>query len=435
MSIVRSQISIHEYGCLLRGGDAKSLSASSISEKDWDWLLQNEELLAGNGSSLFRPAIKQGKQVLQVLNYVGVLSFPSGTNVEILPKISETGSEESSRLQLLKMLAKVNDLPLIQLHEANLKTINRPLLELLIGRFLQDVQHLVNRGLRSQYTSVQRNEAYLRGKLRASVYLRLPPQKRTRFPIEYDEYLLARPENMLVHWAVNQVYHWSVDAVHRSHARKLLTLLSDIPQSVNPLEDLKKWQDERLMQHYSHVKPWIVFIVNNLSPWTQTGNANGVSLLFPMEQLFEKYVFKVLKEKMEAGYTISSQTHAGHLTQHKGKDWFLLKPDLVIQKHRVRISLMDTKWKVLDETASDKKYGISQSDMYQLFAYGKQCLPEGGSLFLVYPRNSRFNKPLPVFSFGNSHKLWAVPFCLETDKFIIGDWTQDADYLLKCASL
>lgn len=435
MSIVGNNIAIHEYGLLLRGGDSRSLSAASIPEKDWDWLLQNEELLMREGPSLFRPAIRKGQQVLQVLNYVGVISFPSGTYVEILPKVSDATSEETARLQLIKMLAKVNDLPLIQLHEASLKTINRTLLEMLIGRFLQDAQHLVNRGLRSQYLSVERNEAYLKGKLRASVYLRLPPQKRTRFPIGYDEYLIERPENMLLHWAVNRVYHWSRDAVHRSHARKLLTLLSDIPQSRKPLDDLKKWQDERLMQHYSHVKPWIVLIANNISPWTQAGNAKGISLLFPMEKLFEKYVFTVLKERIEIGYTVNSQPHAGYLTQHKGKEWFLLKPDLIIQKRQMKLGLMDTKWKILDETASGKKYGISQSDMYQLFAYGQKCLPEGGGLFLIYPRNINFKKPLPSFSFGNSHRLWAVPFCLETDGFVMGDWLQDAEYLAECVSL
>lgn len=415
--------SVYEYGFLLRGGNSTGLDAASISESDWDWLIRGESRLVDDDSPrLFRPVIKQGQQALQVLNYVGILSLPSGTSIEILPKITETGLEEESRQCLFKMLARINDLPFAKFNDADLKTFKRPLLELLIGRFLQTVQHLINKGLRSQYIRVDREEAYLKGKLRIGVHLRNPPHKKGVFPIEYDDYLLGRPENRLLHWAVNQVYHWSRDSAHRSHARKLLALLSEVPKSHDPLMDLQKWQSDRLMQHYVPVRPWIKLIVRGLSPWTQIGSVRGISLLLPMERLFEKYVFLILEEQAQNGYTVRAQSYGGWLAHHNGKDWFRLQPDIVIQKGEVRVGLLDTKWKLLDQKAIDKKYGISQADMYQLFAYGQKCLPDGGNLFLVYPKTSQFDQPLPAFSFGNAHRLWVVPFCLMTDSLIGAEW-------------
>lgn len=434
MSIVDNQITIHEYGLLIKGGSEKSLSASSIAEKDWEWLLQNEAVITGDAASLFRPTFKFGKHVLQVLNYVGVLTLPSGAQIEILPKVTEAGAVDESRTQLFKMLTKVYDLPSIQFNDANLKTEKNQLLEVLIGRFLRDAQHLLNRGLRSQYTTVEKRQAFLKGRLHASNYLQQPPAKRMLFPISYDEYLLDRPENRLLHWAIDRVYHWSRDEIHRAHARKLLMLLGTIPKSANPLEDLKLWHESRLMQHYNHVKPWIELIANNLSPWSQAGNSRGISLLFPMEQLFEKYVFKILKERIEKGHSLHAQVHAGYLTQHKGKSWCLMKPDIMIQAERLHIGIIDTKWKKLDENETDKKYLIKEADLYQLFAYGKKCLPEGGTLFLVYPKSNKFQKPLPVFTFGDMHRLWVVPFCLGDDVLIHGEWTMDAPYLDDCTS-
>ena len=177
----------------------------------------------------------------------------------------------------------------------------------------------------------------------------------------------------------------------------------------------------RITGAYSHVKPWITLIINNISPLTQSGATAGISMLFPMEQLFERYVFKVLKERMENGYSLRSQSYAGWLARHRGQEWFKLQPDLIIQKGQNRICVMDTKWKRLDESALDKKYGISQAVMYQLYAYGQKCLPDGGALFLIYPKHHSFQETLPPFWLSNTHTLWVVPFCLETDQLITGN--------------
>jgi len=424
--------SIHEYGVLLRGGEANDLNAVSLLSSDWDWLLQHGVDLVADGSALFRPAIKKGKQVLQILNYVGILSLPSGKIIEILPKIAD--DRQKSRKQLLKMICKVNNLPFVHFNDANLKVFDQCLSEMLIGKFLEDVQHLLKRGIRSQYIPVKNCEHFLKGKLMVSEHLRQPPQKRCFFPVEYDDYILARPENMLLRWAVDQVYHWSQNNLHRSHARKLITMLSDIPKSINPAEDFKKWKDDRLMQHYAQIKSWIELIIRKQSPITQAGDVKGISMLFPMEQLFEKYVYRVIKEHITSGYFIHSQFYAGWLANHKGQKLFKMKPDLVIQRENDRVGIADTKWKALDQMSFDTKYNISQADMYQLFAYGQKCLEKGGSLFLIYPRSKNFDKPLPSFDFGVLHKLWAIPFCLETDTLVLGEWVKDADYLKGCSS-
>lgn len=80
--------------------------------------------------------------------------------------------------------------------------------------------------------------------------------------------------------------------------------------------------------------------------------------------------------------------------------------------------MLDTKWKLVDERKanSKEKYGLNQSDFYQLHAYGQSYLDGKGDVILIYPKTETFGQPLTVFSFPKSPdlRLWVLPFCLST---------------------
>ena len=59
-----------------------------------------------------------------------------------------------------------------------------------------------------------------------------------------------------------------------------------------------------------------------------------------------------------------------------------MKPDIVIKNQVLgRVFVMDTKWKVLSDAKAN--YGISQADMYQMYAYQKKYTSE--NVTLLYP--------------------------------------------------
>jgi 5-methylcytosine-specific restriction enzyme subunit McrC len=80
---------------------------------------------------------------------------------------------------------------------------------------------------------------------------------------------------------------------------------------------------------------------------------------------------------------------------------------------------MDTKWKVLNENLGNgkEKYNLSQSDMYQLFAYGEKYMEGKGELFLIYPRRQQFNHSLAPFEFKSGLTLKVVPYDIVNDRF------------------
>ncbi len=108
--------------------------------------------------------------------------------------------------------------------------------------------------------------------------------------------------------------------------------------------------------------------------------------------------------------------------RHNAKALFQLRPDMCIREGNDTRLVMDTKWKRLDSHAD--KYGLSQGDFYQLFAYGQKYLSGVGEMLLIYPKTAQFQHMLPPFHFDHQLTLWAVPFCLERDELLLSTDTQ-----------
>jgi 5-methylcytosine-specific restriction enzyme subunit McrC len=173
------------------------------------------------------------------------------------------------------------------------------------------------------------------------------------------------------------------------------------------------------MAYYSEVKPWCELILKQQVPITVAGDWQGFSLLFPMEKLFERYVAVCLRRTLANTAKVITQAARKHLCQHEESDWFELRPDILIGRGS-ESWILDTKWKRLDQTldTTKDKYRISQSDMYQMFAYGHRYLHGIGNMLLIYPKTRDFSRVLPVFDFSNDLHLWAVPFDLETGRVV-----------------
>jgi 5-methylcytosine-specific restriction enzyme subunit McrC len=149
-----------------------------------------------------------------------------------------------------------------------------------------------------------------------------------------------------------------------------------------------------------------------------SGKSNGVSFLFPMEVLFERYVAAKLKRQLTKPLRLTEQTQSKALTKHREQNWFKLRPDIVVYNDKTIVSVMDTKWKVLNQhlDSGTDKYNLAQSDIYQLFAYGEKYMNGEGELYLIYPQHEKFDAPLEQFVFKPGLKLNVVPYDLVNDK-------------------
>jgi 5-methylcytosine-specific restriction enzyme subunit McrC len=120
---------------------------------------------------------------------------------------------------------------------------------------------------------------------------------------------------------------------------------------------------------------------------------------------------------------LRTQARSHHLVRHLGKDWFRLKPDFVVRHGNQDLMVLDTKWKLLDslKVNGKDKYGLAQSDFYQLQAYGQTYLDGKGDVVLIYPKTAAFDQPLPVFEFPKTKglRLWVLPFCIKSYQLLL----------------
>jgi 5-methylcytosine-specific restriction enzyme subunit McrC len=65
---------------------------------------------------------------------------------------------------------------------------------------------------------------------------------------------------------------------------------------------------------------------------------------------------------------------------------------------------------LIDAAKPKQNYGIEQSDLYQMYAYGKKYHAQ--QLFLIYPANEKFLSPLQVFDYEADMSLQIIPFDL-----------------------
>lgn len=417
---------IKEYGYLLNGEKhGCGLNYCGIPESAFTYLLSYlQDERKGQAVESFIKLTTHKRQVaIKVQNYVGVVQSPCGAQIEILPKIysqeNHQLSIESVRAQLLKMLRSLRNSPFKQAGRASLYDAKMPLLEIYISQFLALAGELIKRGVRSDYVQVRKSASFLKGRLLVAEQLRRNTHHPERFYTEYQEYQFNRPANRLIKTALELIRQRSSNTHNQRLAREYSFVFDEVPSSLDVMQDFKRVKTDRSMGHYKDVLTWCKVLLKGHGPTTSAGEFNTLTLLYPMERVFEDYVAHCLRntitDYVPGADSLKTQVARRYLVEsHQGKPIFNLRPDLIAMKQTDALVVMDTKWKVLDQHDRSKKYGVAQSDMYQLFAYGHKYLQDADSkeLMLIYPKTPSFTQRLDDFNYEGGFILRVVPFDL-----------------------
>jgi 5-methylcytosine-specific restriction enzyme subunit McrC len=399
-----------------------TLDRAQISQSAFDWVCKLNQNFNAAGASL---AIVEGRTWLRLDKHVGVIETPCGTRIEILPKHHESGDViQESRTLLRRMIATSFDLPAREVGAADLQLFNAPLTEWVMGKFLVALERIVKTGIRFDYRRVEEEQRYLRGQLNTVHQMRQPPGKQHFFHIRHDVFDPDGAENRLLKLALEQVSKITQNSANWKLAGEMRSLMGEIASSKDVDGDFRRWRNERLMSHYRPVKPWCELILSQQMPMSVAGNWHGLSLLFPMDKLFERYVAAWLRRCIPQTIRLRSPAASEYLTVHDDDKMFRLEPDLLLESSSHKW-VLDTKWKKLDSADRSNKYGLSQGDFYQLYAYGKKYLAgqTSSELVLIYPATSSFSKSLPFFDYGEGMKLWVLPFDLSNQVLIDSEQT------------
>lgn len=429
---------VTEFGRIRQGnGGGGSLVDRVVPEEFWNELKayvsgadeEDKAVIRWHGHSGGHPCLRAG-------NHIGMLATSAGM-LEILPKLARSGGidfedqAETLRKVVQQMLATVLDLPYRETAAAEQGRHDGTLFEWFIARFLGKVLHVVRRGIRSSYETLEDNLPFLRGRLVLSEHLRRNVADASHLYVRFDEFTPNRPENRLIHAALREALSASRDQENGRLARELMAAFADVPQSTDTESDFKAWRLERGATQYEGLREWCLALLTPYSPTPTRGELKFESFLFPAEKLFERYVAERLRQALRRQpsdvprVTLYEQEQERALFSARLGPFdraYGLRPDLILRRSRRDgghdLLICDTKWKLYEK--GDKNLGVAQGDLYQLYAYARywqhQAERDRVQVALIAPKGSALMNVTGPHTFNDGAnspvELWMVPYDL-----------------------
>lgn len=362
--------------------------------------------------------------IIRIKNYVGLIELKSGFQIQILPKIS-LGDEKKEIIHtktkkvFIEMLKSMKEFPNKIFTTANLNVNKMNLYEIFINMYIQEVRKLIKRGIKSSYIEKQGNIQYFKGKLLFNKHIKENLFHQERFFVQFDEFQTNRPENKIIKSTLLKLQKISSSVENVKQIKQILINFELVEPSTNYAKDFSKVVIDRNTKDYELLMKWSEVFLSNKSFTTFSGTHSSRALLFSMERLFEGYIAKYVKKVFQE-FDVAVQDKSCYLFDEPIQQ-FALKPDLIItNKEDGSRIIMDTKWKMLDKHR--KNYGISQADMYQMYAYAKKY--KSSEIYLLYPKSEEIpeNEPIQFVSKeDNNEKIYVKVFFVNLDQEKIED--------------
>ncbi|GER58137.1 hypothetical protein ULMA_02450 [Patiriisocius marinus] len=327
----------------------------------------NEE----NDNKYFKP-IYNG---IQFGSYVGVLQI-GGLTIEILPKadkIDNSNQQEKDTWQsvLLHMLRVCNKIQVETVSETQLKKRYHSILEAYFAMYLEEIEHLVKRGLVKNYRRVKSNQLAIKGKLVFAQNIQKNTVHKERFYCEHQVY----DKDHLIHQILLRGLQ-VLESLNTSHLsdkiNRLLFQFDEVKHITVNANHFKKIKLNRKSQPYDRALSIAKMLILNYSPNISFGQDNMLTLLFDMNMLWEEYIFRTLNKHKPFGYEVSFQ-NSDTFWEHK-----TIRPDIVITNTKSENFVIDTKWKIVESN------NPSDNDLKQMFVYNLHW--KSKKSILLYPQ-------------------------------------------------
>ncbi|MEO6922532.1 MAG: McrC family protein, partial [Bryocella sp.] len=366
---------------------------------------------------IFRLRNHKSEEVLQVRNFVGVIQTPTGQQIEILPKVGASTSD--ARGKLLHMLRVARYIPAAQAYQASLSAVEVPLHALFVREFLASVSAVVRRGIIHGYSQIQTNHRYLKGRLLVDKNIRYNAHRPERFYVAYEHFTPNTPENRLIRTAIDAAMELTDDDMAQRKGRELRFAFEDVPLCEDIGGDFGRCVKDRSAAHYADALAWAKLLLQGMAPLGADGKLQAGALLFPMERVFERFVGRCIARALPSALKVEQQVERKSLVRHGGKQLFKLRPDFLVSHAGSARCVLDAKWKTVYASDEKKRYGLSQADLYQVYAYGHKYLGEGVGerhVCLIYPGSDTFVEPLGTFEFEPGFILHILPLDIDAGK-------------------
>ncbi|MDB5105966.1 MAG: mcrC [Fibrobacteres bacterium] len=346
--------------------------------------LHQKRVLAALEPSLPKGMLNWTAQGVRLGPFCGVLQVGSET-WEILPKIWRDGKlPERNRGALLRLLRYSRRLPWLESWPGALSLQRHHLLDVFIARFCRDLEAALAAGPLRAYHPVEKETAFLRGRLNVAAHSRRLPGRQHRLDSRFDEFDLDIPLNRVLSHCLERLSMLAVSPLLRSVLETLRSRFGGVsPWRFDPLE-LERLRPDRAQAAFAAVWEQCKWLLRGLYPDASSGSHPRASLLFDLEELFEEAVSRAVRRELSPlEYQCRFQGPRRPLLADAGgiRKSRPMRPDIHVVSRLGRRIVIDCKWKSLD--AARGMFGVSQADLYQLHTYAAEYGAQAAGL--IYP--------------------------------------------------
>ncbi|MBS1586710.1 MAG: restriction endonuclease [Bacteroidetes bacterium] len=313
--------------------------------------------------------------------YVGVLQV-GNLIIEVLPKTDASDDKNTWQQFLVTMLRKTGMLDIEQTGFASLKIIGNSILDLYFLLFLQEAKYLLQTGLVKKYRTTERNSFSLRGNLIFGKHVSKNIVHAERFYVRNSNYSYDNTYNGILVKTVKLIAAIGKPSI----GAKAKSILVDLPECSDMLiseSTFTKLVFDRKTDGYRNAMNIARLLLLNYHPDVRRGSNNVIALMFDMNLLWERYIFRTLKkalgEKYPCEYIVKEQVPTGFWKPQAGYIK-TIRPDIVVYRSSradEAFLVLDTKWK---QPASNKP---DDADLKQMLAYN--LYKKSYRSALVYP--------------------------------------------------
>ena len=329
------------------------------------------------------------RKTLKPQNLVGVVAV-EGLTLQILPKLLKTASyEELERKKrilignLITMLSLGGEIPVKPSEIASIDLEQVPFLEVLITVYTTKLLEVLKYHRYYTYRQIEEELNHVKGQINFAHYV-TRWDRRHIIPIQHNERTMNNLLNRTLKYGSYLMARLTESRDNYRRLKSVMAILDGVPVAPLTLHETYRIHFNRLNAVFEPLVELARIFIAGSTLKLQKGSIKTFTFLLPMEKVFEKFIAGILTNpeydifsKDWGGVRVRSQHHIGTLLV-EGE--FRLIPDITIETSSYRI-VLDTKYKILK--GEDKKLGVSQGDLYQMYAYATHW--NADAVVLLYP--------------------------------------------------
>ncbi len=310
--------------------------------------------------------------------YVGVIQVGS-TTIEVLPKADKQTDEDTWRVMLISMLKVTGTFEVRATSNSSLRLKANSILDLYFELFLAEIEGLLHRGLVKKYRMDQGNCKALKGSILFPIHLRQNALHKERFFVRHTQYDLHHELHKILYKALRLVQLLNTNPLLYNRAASLTLWFPEMDEIKVSESTFSRIEYDRKTESYKRAMEIAKLLLLNFHPDLSKGNNHVLALMFDMNLLWERFIFKSLFREF-------AKTHPSFHVHPQARKRFWkpemgytasIRPDIVVEIDGHECVVLDTKWKNLQGQRP------ADDDLKQLFVYHKYFT--ANKVALVYP--------------------------------------------------